>query len=250
MQQHRADSLLFPPPFLFSPSPFHFKSAGGTKGYTVSRRIPFEPPLIKLKSRKRSLLINLFNRGNRGYRSSKRLFPSFASITTDLQNTEKRSERKKKDQMENKKERRKQGAKREEKEERPQGGGGRGGRGRGKKWKSACFEVLSTKLEFQKGQVKFSIPSIPASRPQPSCDPPRLLISFSTLFRPTVFPPPLPAPLPAPLIFLPHPHVLPYLHFFSFVSSTSMKRFVHRAHLYSSCTNLVWYTLYITPASY
>lgn len=123
MQQHRADSLLFPPPFLFSPSPFHFKSAGGTKGYTVSRRIPFEPPLIKLKSRKRSLLINLFNRGNRGYRSSKRLFPSFASITTDL-------------------------------------------------------------------------------------------------------------------------------HFFSFVSSTSMKRFVHRAHLYSSCTNLVWYTLYITPASY
>lgn len=57
-----------PIPSPFSPSPFHFKSAGGgrTKGYTVSRRIPFEPPLIKLKSaRKRSLLINLFNRGRR-----------------------------------------------------------------------------------------------------------------------------------------------------------------------------------------
>lgn len=71
--------------------------------------------------------------------------------------------------------------------------------GVGKKWKSACFEVLSTKLEFQKGQVKFSIPSIPTPWPQPSCDPPRLLISFSTLFRATRFPPPLSIPmLPVP----------------------------------------------------
>lgn len=93
--------------------------------------------------------------------------------------------------------------------------------------------MLSTKLEFQKGQVKFSIPSIPSSRPQPSCDPPRLLISFSTLFRPTVS--------PSTNLFLRSSHLpSPYATsiFFSFVSSTSsMKRFVHRAHLYSSCTN-------------
>lgn len=32
-------------------------------------------------------------------------------------------------------------------------------RGGGKMKIRTCFEVLSTKLEFQKGQVKFSIPS-------------------------------------------------------------------------------------------
>lgn len=112
--------------------------------------------------------------------------------------------------------------------------------------------MLSTKLEFQKGQVKFSIPSIPSSRPQPSCDPPRLLISFSTLFRPTYFHPPLFPMPPAPLVFLPLPYTVCHLlHFSSFVSSTSMKRFVHRfAHLYSSYTNrsgthctLLWRTI-------
>lgn len=112
--------------------------------------------------------------------------------------------------------------------------------------------MLSTKLEFQKGQVKFSIPSIPSSRPQPSCDPPRLLISFSTLFRPTYFHPPLFPMPPAPLVFLPLPYTVCHLlHFSSFVSSTSMKRFIHRfAHLYSSYTNrsgthctLLWRTI-------
>lgn len=46
---------------------------------------------------------------------------------------------------------------------------------------------------------------------------------------------PLYPPIPT---FLPSSFSLCHLHFFSFVSSTSsMKRFVHRAHLYSSCTN-------------
>lgn len=179
--QHCADSLLFPS-IAFLHSTLNLL-ADRAKGYTVSRRIPFEPPLIKLKSRKRSLLINLFNRGNRGYRSSKRLFPSFASITTICKTQ--RSGRKKKDQMENKKKEEETGCKKRRKRRKT---AKEGEEGAGKKWKSACFEVLSTKLEFQKGQVKFSIPSIPSSRPQPSCDPPRLLISFSTLFRPTVSP--------------------------------------------------------------
>lgn len=121
--QHCADSLLFPS-IAFLHSTLNLL-ADRAKGYTVSRRIPFEPPLIKLKSRKRSLLINLFNRGNRGYRSSKRLFPSFASITTICKTQ--RSGRKKKDQMENKK---KRGGNRVQKEKKKKkdrkGGGGRG----------------------------------------------------------------------------------------------------------------------------
>lgn len=207
--QHCADSLLFPS-IAFLHSTLNLL-ADRAKGYTVSRRIPFEPPLIKLKSRKRSLLINLFNRGNRGYRSSKRLFPSFASITTICKTQ--RSGRKKKDQMENKKKEEETGCKKRRKRRKT---AKEGEEGAGKKWKSACFEVLSTKLEFQKGQVKFSIPSIPSSRPQPSCDPPRLLISFSTLFRPTVSPLPTYSYVP-PIFLLPMPPPFFLLCFFNII---------------------------------
>lgn len=87
-----------PIPSPFSPSPFHFKSAGGgrTKGYTVSRRIPFEPPLIKLKSAGNDLSSLIFlTEGDEPLPLVKAFISVFRVYYYDLQNTE--SERKKGD---------------------------------------------------------------------------------------------------------------------------------------------------------
>lgn len=179
--QHCADSLLFPS-IAFLHSTLNLL-ADRAKGYTVSRRIPFEPPLIKLSPGNDLSSLIFLTEGTEATARQSVYFRLSRLLLRSAKHREAGGKRRTKWRIKKKEE--ETGCKKRRKRRKT---AKEGEEGAGKKWKSACFEVLSTKLEFQKGQVKFSIPSIPSSRPQPSCDPPRLLISFSTLFRPTVSP--------------------------------------------------------------